>query len=256
MGAWGTVPTDLTPGSASDLDPCWSPDHRHLAFVSYRKGSGYDVYTLDATGLNLRRIAISTVADTSFRGPAWSPDGKKIVFYQVNDEYEYHLFIVNAGGGGFRQLTTGACSDQHPTWSPDGKAIFFDSTRKGGRQIFQVDPTGLNLKRVRTSSNYDQYPSCAPDAPRLAFSSNGMGTPTNLFTMKLDGTNVKQVTNVPAGYWALHPSWGPGGTTLVFQRLSATGGDIRRITLDGSGMTILTSSLYRSEAPCWGRVPS
>jgi TolB protein len=49
-------------------DPCWSPDGLHIAFSSNRSGS-YELYTMDWTGANQRRV---TGLGGAF-SPAWSP---------------------------------------------------------------------------------------------------------------------------------------------------------------------------------------
>ncbi|MBN2465142.1 Tol-Pal system beta propeller repeat protein TolB [candidate division WOR-3 bacterium] len=57
----------LTSGMNNE-DPCWSPDGLHIAFSSNRSGS-FEVYTMDWTGANQRRVTNVGGAYS----PAWSP---------------------------------------------------------------------------------------------------------------------------------------------------------------------------------------
>lgn len=57
----------LTSGMNNE-DPCWSPDGLHIAFASNRTGP-FEIYTMDWTGANQRRITNVGGAYS----PAWSP---------------------------------------------------------------------------------------------------------------------------------------------------------------------------------------
>lgn len=57
----------LTSGTDCE-DPCWSPDGLHIAFSSDRSGS-FEIYTMDWTGANQRRVTNVGGAYS----PAWSP---------------------------------------------------------------------------------------------------------------------------------------------------------------------------------------
>jgi dipeptidyl aminopeptidase/acylaminoacyl peptidase len=66
----------LTDKPGSDSQPRWSPDGKHLAFVSDRDGSS-QIYLVSPTGGELRKISRLKM------GPAnltWSPDGTQIAF--------------------------------------------------------------------------------------------------------------------------------------------------------------------------------
>jgi TolB protein len=54
--------TDLTDGSSSDSAPAWSPDGRHLVFVSDRSGDG-DLYVMRADGTGQTRLTTAPGAD-------------------------------------------------------------------------------------------------------------------------------------------------------------------------------------------------
>jgi hypothetical protein len=68
--------------TASDLDihwmePRWSPDGRHIAAATWRRGGVTSIVVLDTLGNRVREIA----ASRSVQGaPSWSPDGRWILF--------------------------------------------------------------------------------------------------------------------------------------------------------------------------------
>ena len=97
-------------------DHSWSPDSRHLAFVSSvdpdREGDGGLTPVRAAT-----RIRYRSGADV-WRGNAYD-----------------QLFVVDTQTSDTRQLTTGDGDDGSPIWTPDGERIAFMADRRDDRDI-------------------------------------------------------------------------------------------------------------------------
>jgi dipeptidyl aminopeptidase/acylaminoacyl peptidase len=154
----------ITFGEADDADPAWSPDGRHLAFVSNRieradvRFEHRDVYIVPARGGRLRRL---TDVRGPKRGPAWSPDGRRIAYLghaRFPDTVENtHLWVVPAGAGKARDRCPDAdlmCEDvllsdarelggaTPPLWSADGRRIFFLASRHGEVNVWEVNARG------------------------------------------------------------------------------------------------------------------
>jgi len=66
----------FTSSSKSELAPAWSPDGRHLAFVSSRDGDP-QVYVMPIEGGEASRITTAQGGATAFR---WSPDSARIAY--------------------------------------------------------------------------------------------------------------------------------------------------------------------------------
>lgn len=111
--------TDLsTPPNWNDRDPVWSWDGVSIAFMStrdYPMFNASEIYVMDATGGNVRRVTTSSSFKTS---PSWAPDGTKIVFSQngSQDAANANLRIVNADGTGPVALTVFNGGDVFPNW--------------------------------------------------------------------------------------------------------------------------------------------
>src|ERR1044071_195240 len=83
---------------ATEMKPLYSPDGRHLAFISTRTGNG-DIYVLDFASGEVRRV---TFDDGGEQLDAWYSDGKWLYFSSTardlgasNDVYP----VAGAGGG-------------------------------------------------------------------------------------------------------------------------------------------------------------
>lgn len=76
------TPRPLTSGDPGETSPVWSPDGRHLAFVSRRGGDPTDrraslhIIPVEGPG-EVRRLV---ERPDSLSSPAWSPDGRMIAF--------------------------------------------------------------------------------------------------------------------------------------------------------------------------------
>ncbi len=167
--------------------------------------------------------------------PAWSPDGSRIAFrgFWGHGE-ESDLFVMNADGSAVRQLTTNGA--EQPSWSPDGTKIAF-GTWNG---IYIINADGTGLRRLTPESGlWHDHPTWAPDGGRIAYVMPVDGT-FQIFSIATDGTDVRQLTNLPNG--AISPSWSPDGSQMAFVHLDSSGGsDIYVMNPDGEGMTPATA---------------
>jgi Tol biopolymer transport system component len=152
----------------------------------------------------------------------WSFDGKKISFqsYGVDGVKADQIYVMNADGSGKKLVSTGTGRCTCAYFLPGGKELIFSSThgyspaippepdRSQGYvwpiypyyAIYKANADGSNLrllfpKKAGSGENiaYNAESTVSPDGKRIIFTSTKDGD-LDLYTMKLDGTDVRRVT--------------------------------------------------------------
>jgi Tol biopolymer transport system component len=137
--------------------------------------------------------------------------------------------------------------------SPDSRAVAYSAAGVDANgeatldqiHVIQADGTA---DRVLTSEGANFRPAWSPDGTQIAFSGTRDGEP-DLFVMRADGTDVRQLTNDPASDWA--PDWSPDGTAIAFNSNRAGSFDLYRLDADGGEATALTSGDADDFEPAW-----
>ena len=171
---------------------------------------------------------------------------------------------MGADGSSVRQVTQlkrpTSSEDQQPVWSPNGRQIAFvrqNSTARPvlGRAIFVVNADGSGVRRV-TPWDLDagDHPDWSPDGNRILFRAPSSDfAASNLYTVRRDGTGLKQVTRFPSRTEVLSASYSPDGRWIVFSRTGRAGlPDLFVIRPNGTGLGQLTRTASWDSAPDWG----
>jgi TolB protein len=216
----GTGIARLTSGNAASYYPDPSPDGRHIAFVSDRTGNE-DIYIMDADGSDVRNITDHPARDIH---PYWTPDGLHIVFNSTRDDPEGflpHVYEIAVDGGAIRQLTSGDDYETCARASPDGAQIVYLQTFVGNDQHDDVclrDRDGDDLRNLTGDTHRDGWPAWSPDGESIVFASMRSGT-FRLYTMRRDGTGVRQLTAPEAPIADVRPVYSPDGRQVLFNRV-------------------------------------
>lgn len=182
----------------------------------------------------------------------------------------YDIFLSDLKGNINKQLTNTQGYDAEATVSPKGDKIVFTSTRSGDIELWIMDIDGSNQKQVTNQLGYDGGAFFSPDGKKLVFRASrpkteeeikeykdllaqGFVAPTNMeiYTCNIDGSDLKQITNLGKANWA--PFYSPSGKKIIFSsNHKAERGfnfQLYMINEDGSGLEqITTESAFNSFA--------
>lgn len=147
----GTDAVQITSGDYDDDDPQWSPDGKHIAFVSKRDGdpdanANSDIWQVSADGqATTHPIKQITTNPGSDRSPVWSPDGTSIAYLTSTEPEKLwyateHLAVVSTDSGAHKILSqTYDRMMSSPKFSRDGRSIFAIAADQGNRPLVKFD---------------------------------------------------------------------------------------------------------------------
>jgi Tol biopolymer transport system component len=211
---------NLTRHPAADRDPVWSPDGRHLAFVSDRGGQA-QLYVWEIGSTHDPQPLVPSRIAPGYR-PIWSPDGRymAVEFFRGTVEiYIIDLTCVRANPPcPITRLSDSQTDDRFPVWSPDGERIAYVSWLDGDAEIYSVRVDGSDLRNLTRSGGWDVSPSWSPDGRQIAFFSD-RDRYRELYVMNADGSNLRMLTddNSPQNAQAAGaPAWSPDGRWLAY----------------------------------------
>jgi TolB protein len=195
----------LTDHIGNVVSPSFSPDGSRILFANRAAEGPTSLWTIDNTGEN---------ADLLYAGPNtivaadWAPVGNRIAFAMAVDQPDsYEVFIMNDDGTNVRQLTRGLPGiGGSLDWSPDGKHLLLYAGLPGDKNIFLVDVDAETAAQLTNGGN-NAACSFSPDGQWIAFNSLRNNDQADIFIMRPDGSDLRQVTNDPEPDW--QPQWEP-----------------------------------------------
>ena len=204
---------DLTPGLTTDtpIHPFGgsdqisvSPDGKWLAYVARVGGreiawtTNTDVF-LVATDGKSRALDITADNKAYDLDPVFSPDGKSIgILTMKRPGFEADRMRISTYDLGTKKLRV--VTEQWDrsagsiNWSSDGKTIYTNADNIGNEAIFAIDVANGTAKAlVDKGSNNSPRPAANG---RIVFAKDTLRSPVELFTMKADGTDMRQLTKL------------------------------------------------------------
>ncbi|HEY1306390.1 MAG TPA: hypothetical protein VGF24_22705 [Vicinamibacterales bacterium] len=151
------------------------------------------------------------------------------------------IYIADYDGANARRVTTSRQLNANPNWAPDGRALAYTTWRPNPDVFISFIYQGVMQNPTKgVGTNY--LPVFSPDGKQIAFMSGRSGNP-EIYAMNIDGSNLRRLTNHPAGDSS--PTWSPNGTQIAFTSdrtgkpqiyvmSSVDGSNLRRITVDES----------------------
>ncbi len=176
----------------------------------------------------------------------------------------YDIYTSEADGTDIELLIGGEGYDAEATVSPDGKFVVFTSTRSGDLDLWRYERATGALLQLTFDEGYDGGAFFSHDSQRIVWRASrpaneratiyrslladGLVEPgaMNLFVANIDGTGVRQVTELPGANWA--PYFHPSGRRIIFaSNFESAGGGrpvfaLYMVGIDGGGLTRITRS--------------
>ncbi len=175
----------------------------------------------------------------------------------------YDIYIADPDGANTELLIGGEGYDAEATVSPDGRYAVFTSTRSGDLELWRYDFTTGEILQLTDELGYDGGAFFSPDGSKLVWRASrpegedaasyqrlladGLVEPKalNIFVANADGSNPRQVTDLPGANWA--PFFHPDNSRILFtsNHHDPDGGrifDIFMIDEDGNNLKQITHS--------------
>lgn len=239
-----------------------------LIFQSTRDSLSCDqIFTMSSSGGEATLVSSGLGRTTcSF----WAPDGESILYASTHlasdacptpPDYSqgyvwavyggYDIFRALPDGSHVTPLTSSPGYDAEAVYSHDGRSILFTSARDGDLELYTMRPDGQEVKRLTHRVGYDGGAFFSPgdslicwraghpedSAGRAEFQAllaRELVRPLRLelFVMRSDGTNPRQVTDLGGANFC--PYFTPEGSGLIFasNHHSETGREFDLFLLD------------------------
>ena len=188
----------------TNLSPAWSADGTRLAFSSSRGGDP-EIYTVDQSGANLKRLTVSKLPDVS---PVWNPKTDAQIAWVSGRTDLPQIYTMEADGTNVQRMTDEGYAVS-PAWSPNGQFLAFSWIRHygpgapGAEDIYLMDIASKQWVQLTHDGGRNDFPSWSPDGRHIVFQSSRSGG-EQIWTMLADGSNQKQLT--PTGSNS-QPNW-------------------------------------------------
>ena len=271
--------TDFKRGVLAD-QPDWSPDGSLIVFFGGCSATmPCAVWTVRPDGSQLKRLSrpvTKVIHDES--NASFTPDGRHVAFtdawgdiksYPGGDQIRHSdLVLMDLNGKHRRVLVRSApfrADLQWPMFSPDASRLLYITERsyfadpKTRKALFVARPDGTHPRRITPWGMDAADTDWSPDGSHIIFRSSDDdddATQSQLYTVRPDGSELKQMTNVPRGTLLLSATYSPDGTQIVFAKSGdGSGGeqaDLYVMNADGTGAHPILTNTQWDSAPDWG----
>src|SRR5215831_5270262 len=265
----GGVPVRVSAGDGAaeshEREIAWSPDGKHLAFLSDAQKEGqFQVYVLDVA---TRRTNQLTHLAGALQGLSWSPDGRSLALLFTENAprtpgplepvtaatgvisqqvYNQRLAVIDFASGKMRQVSPADLYVYEYDWSPDGKMFVATAAPGPGddnwyiAQIYTITVESGRATSILKTPMQIANPVWSPDGKHVAFIGGLMSDEGynggDIFAVSASGGEPRDLTPArkTSPKWL---RWLPSGQILFTE--NADGG-VGVATLDPSNLEAKT----------------
>ncbi len=191
-------------GSSNDYS--FSPDGKEIAVTMNPDtmvsiSTNNEIYTITLSDVRgnaaapLKKISVSPGNDNQ---PVYSPDGKYIAYVsmkQAGHESDQQNLVLYDRSTGEQKVITNEFDKSigQFTWSPDSKSIYFIAENEIYSSIYKIDIASQKVDMLLKEHDNASV-AVSPDGKTLYFEQQRNNLPTEIFSMNIEGSNVKQLT--------------------------------------------------------------
>jgi Tol biopolymer transport system component len=202
-----------------------------------------------------RLVLVPIVVGCAVVLAACGSDEMSTITFSKYDGTTGNIYAMNPDGTNERQVTSDSGVQAHSTLTPDGKTVVYSQVSQDDSSIMSVPIEGGEPTLLNQGSKWSLVPHVSPDGTRIAFTSDADGN-YEIYTMAIDGSDVRQLTFTDPPIQQLGPKYSPDGSLLLY----ATDADevdrnnqqdIWTMPSDGGPGTRLTSTINDRESRGW-----
>lgn len=252
-------PTGDVP-AGDQTNPDWSPDGSQLVFAR-ADGVRETLWVVNADGTGARQLADCIDECANLDDPAWSPDGRSVLFSRngsTDGVVVSTLEQVDVASGATSVIVKAAPAHffAGQRWSPDGKSIVLEvvelSSETATADVVDVSLAIIDVasptpagREVMGSKRFPETAAWAPDGSVIVFGALEApgGSGTDLFSIRPDGTSLRQLTHGGAG---THPEVSGDSKSVIFAANvpGQPGSVLGQVGIAGGETTPATGSAY------------
>jgi Tol biopolymer transport system component/DNA-binding winged helix-turn-helix (wHTH) protein len=198
--------------------PAWSPDSRHIVFVSVGYGYG-ELWTVSTKDGQLTKLLD---AECGYFDPVYTPDGSSILVGSYSADSANSILqlpvsrISSAAKGKPLSLITSTSKMKHLSLSRDGsRLLYVAETIDNNLSGIKLDAHGKASAPQPLRANVGgrtMLPIFSPDGKHIAFIAGRTGFSGQLWTMDPDGSNAEEFKLSSA----TQPMWLPDSKRLMY----------------------------------------
>jgi Tol biopolymer transport system component len=219
--------TDFSPRPQNQLLFSWDPKYEYrytdvfpnvskdgkLVVTDKNDDSGISIMNPDGS----EKQKLYRAVDGAAFMPTWSPDGQWIAFgfggyLQARKTNGAKIMVMRRDGTELHDVTEEMPNSGFPSWSPDGKQLVYRvwGTKDEGLRIQNLEDHSVKV----LTKDYDNLPFWSPDGGLITFTRKHEGNNFDIYTIRPDGTDLRQLTTSPAN--DAHAMWTIDSKRLVW----------------------------------------
>lgn len=224
------------------MSPCWSPDGKRIAYVSFEKNAPSIFVQTLATGT---REKVSAYVGLN-GAPAWSPDGTRLAL-TLSKDGSPDIYILDLVSRSLQRLTRSFSIDTEPVWSVDGSRIIFTSDRGGRPQLYSISIREKQVQRLTYEGDYNAGAAVSPDGKFLAMVHGSNGA-YRIAVQELATGSLSVLTD---GVADESPSFALNGSMILYATRFGGREQLAAVSIDGRVRQRLLTSSGGVREPVW-----